>query len=131
MKTQAELLEELRKTKALLDVATASQQLIGTEGYRLLIAAVSEMIRAKGRRLMQMDCGPEETNAIRAEIRAYNWFSRWSQEKGDDVAHLAKRIEGLQQRAQHLHNHGIEPLSPEFRNVVTSAQELQAEVTKT
>lgn len=128
MKNQSQILDELKKTRNLLQMAVASQQLIGEEGYRLLMSAVAEEIRIRGNRLMQFDCPHDETNQLRAEIRAYNFFSKWSVKAASKIDSLVKQLEGLQAQAQRLHDSGIELRSDEAEKFANEIKQLRTEV---
>lgn len=128
MKNQDAILAEMQGLRTKIDQAVASQQLVGIEGYRLLMAAVADEIRTQGKRLMQFDCTQDETNALRAGIRALNWFSSWSVKRADELQGFVKRMEGLQTLVQKRHDQGVEPIGPEAEQLLGQIRQLKTEV---
>lgn len=127
-KTKSDILDDLKLERLKLDQAVACQQLVGTEGYRVLMAAVAEEIRGYGKRLMQMDCAHEETNQLRAKITSLNWFMRWSVKGAEQIAVLVKRMEGLQKLAQQRHDPGSSDHASEIDKLVAEVQKFKADM---
>jgi uncharacterized coiled-coil DUF342 family protein len=128
MKTLDGIVIDLKAVRGLLNEAIAIQQLVGTEGYRLLMSGVAERIREHAQRLMQMECGHDETNQLRAKIASLNWFLKWSPDKASRIPDLVKRMEGLQKLAANRHDANSEAKRAEIDQLVAAVADLKTEV---
>lgn len=127
-KTQNQILLELRMLDFALKECVASQQLVGQEGYKILMAAVSGELEDKQSQIAKIDCTAKETDVLRAEIRVLTWFRDCSKKAADKIPVLLKRVKVLQELAQRLHDFGIEQRPKATEDLAVDVANLKTEV---